>query len=225
MLTIREIKKNRPVLLLISSILFSILFNIFLFCLMPALVSKGVGKKTEPMDLNPISFASLKKNKPPEIKKEKEKIKPEKKIFSTKRVYASKSINLPKLSFKINPQLSGGTGFIQSPPMIDFNFSNFGLKNLFKIGEVDNSPVPVAQIPPIYPVKAKRLGIEGWVNIQFIVTENGTVENIEILDANPKNIFNRSVLRCISSWRFSPGILEGEPVNTQMITTIRFELE
>ena len=74
-------------------------------------------------------------------------------------------------------------------------------------------------------MRAKSMGIEGWVKVKFMVNQKGLIENIRIVKAVPKGVFEKCVKRCLSAWRFSPGTVEGETVNTQVMTTIRFNLE
>ena len=109
--------------------------------------------------------------------------------------------------------------------MVNYDFSNFSFTGEFEIGEIDGPLIPVVKIPPPYPFRARRMGIEGSVRIEFLVNEKGNVEKLKILDANPPNIFEQSVKRTVLSWRFKPGTLEGEPVKVRAMTTIRFSLD
>ncbi len=68
-------------------------------------------------------------------------------------------------------------------------------------------------------------GIEGEVQVQFLVTAQGTVQDIEILAAEPEKVFEKSVIDCVSRWRFQPGRVQGIPVAALAQTTIRFQLE
>ena len=208
----------------ISAGLLSLLFNIILFGLMPALVSDTPFKKTETDNYHQFNIVRIKRIKPEPEKKE-EKIEPKKKIMRTKKPLYYHKVKINRLNFDINPKLTGGPGALVSPEMTKFNFSGLGLKDIFDLAEVDSAPMPVAQMQPLYPIRAKRAGIEGWVKVRFVVNKKGLVEKIRILEARPENIFDQSVIRCLSAWRFSPGTYEGEPVNTLVGTTIKFELE
>ncbi len=67
-----------------------------------------------------------------------------------------------------------------------------------------------------------------WKNLYVhLLVENlyYLVDQIEIIEAEPKQVFDESVIRCVSSWRFAPGEVRGEPVKTRVQTTIRFKLE
>lgn len=92
--------------------------------------------------------------------------------------------------------------------------------------EALDQPVhPLAQTPFMYPLRAKRQGIEGWVKIALQVGRDGEVEAVEVLEAEPAGVFEQSVTRGIRSWRFSPATVMGERVRARVVTTIRFELE
>ena len=99
------------------------------------------------------------------------------------------------------------------------------LKRFYELGELDHPPRPLVKMPPVYPYKAKRLEIEGYVKIKFLVDEEGTVSRVSVLEASPKGVFEDSVLQTLPSWKFSPGRVVGEPVSSWVVTTIRFELK
>ena len=191
---------------------------------MPALVSDTPFQKTDIENYHQINIVRIKHLKPEPERKE-EKLEPKKRIMTAKQPLYYHKIKINKLNFDINPKFTDGPPALSSFKMTNFNFSDFGIKDTFDLGEVDSAPVPVAQMQPLYPIRAKRAGIEGWVKVRFIVNKKGLVEKVRIQAAKPENVFDRSVIKCLSAWRFSPGIYEGEPVNTLVETTIKFELE
>ena len=99
------------------------------------------------------------------------------------------------------------------------------LKASYGIGEIDHPLTPLVQVPPIYPMRARRRGIEGWVKVRFIVDEEGRVNDVSVVESRPRKIFNAPVTRCVSGWRFTPGTVGGIPVKTWVETTVRFDLE
>jgi protein TonB len=90
---------------------------------------------------------------------------------------------------------------------------------------LDQPVHPLAQTPFMYPLRAKRQGIEGWVKIAVQIGEDGDVEEVKVLEAEPDGVFEQSVTRGIRTWRFSPATVMGERVRARVVTTIRFELE
>lgn len=130
-----------------------------------------------------------------------------------------------RLPFEINPQLAGGLASLAMPPMASAGLNSLGLPDVFNVNDLDQPLTTLTRIPPIYPMQAKRMGVQGWVKVRFVVTARGTVEQVTIVDASPPEVFDHSVTHCVSRWRFRPGTVEGVPVNTWAETTVTFQLE
>lgn len=96
---------------------------------------------------------------------------------------------------------------------------------VYAVTELDSPIQPLTQTPFVYPLRAKHKGIEGWVSVALQVGMEGNIEAVEVLEAEPKGVFEESVTRSIRAWRFSPATVMGERVKTRVVTTIRFELE
>lgn len=56
-----------------------------------------------------------------------------------------------------------------------------------------------------YPDRAKKLRIGGEVNVLYDVSSSGRTENIRLISSNPEYVFNRSVKRQVSLWRYPEG--------------------
>ncbi len=74
-----------------------------------------------------------------------------------------------------------------------------------------------------YPEMAKRAGIEGRVTVQFIVNENGEVENPKVIRGIGGGC-DEAALEAVKQARFEPGIQKGEPVRVQYSLPIVFRL-
>lgn len=94
----------------------------------------------------------------------------------------------------------------------------------FNADEVDRQPQGVATMQPIYPYRAKRLGIEGYVTIRFLVNSRGKTDLLEIIKSVPPGQFESSVEKSVARWNFKPAIKNGNPVETWVETTIEFKL-
>jgi protein TonB len=129
------------------------------------------------------------------------------------------------LPFAINPRLPDGPDTLSLPSMPPESFMADGLADTFSAGDLDSPLTVLTRIPPIYPLLAKRRGVEGWVRVRFVVNEDGRVDKVTVVKSQPPGIFDQSVIRCVSGWRFKPGTVEGMPVKTRAETTIRFTLE
>ncbi len=129
------------------------------------------------------------------------------------------------LPFEINTRLPSGPNTLAMPPLEPAVFDTTGLEDAFAAGDLDAPLMVLARIPPVYPLRAKSRGVQGWVRVRFVVQEDGTVDQVTVEESQPPGIFDQSVIRCVSGWRFKPGTVQGVPVKAWAQTTIRFKLE
>ncbi len=89
----------------------------------------------------------------------------------------------------------------------------------------DQSEIPIVRVEPVYPQRALDRGIEGWVEVEFTVTEVGSISEPTILRSDPSGIFDRAALRAIERWKYEPKIVDGQPVSRPgMRNRFRFEM-
>jgi len=89
--------------------------------------------------------------------------------------------------------------------------------------KIDRLPAKIAGPPPRYPQWARRRTLEAVVTVRFIVTVEGTVEDVKISDINGDERFGAEAIRAISQWRFKPAIRDGKPVPCWCFQRIRFK--
>lgn len=79
--------------------------------------------------------------------------------------------------------------------------------------------------PPVrYPHIATRLSLTGWVEVLFTVTSNGTTADIEIVAAEPANIFDESAVKAVEQWTFQPREYRGQLLDQRARARVVFEL-
>lgn len=75
-----------------------------------------------------------------------------------------------------------------------------------------------------YPDNARRRGIEGRVYVQFVLTEEGTVEDAEVIRGIGGGC-DEEALRVVREARFVPGKIGGKPVRVRHTLFITFKLK
>jgi len=75
-----------------------------------------------------------------------------------------------------------------------------------------------------YPEMARRAGIEGRVTVQFIVNEQGLVENPRVIRGIGGGC-DEAALAAVKQAKFSPGMQRGRPVRVQYSLPIVFRLQ
>lgn len=84
---------------------------------------------------------------------------------------------------------------------------------------------PLVKIPPEYPQRAISREIEGYVVLRFVVTETGTVEDPEILHAEPEGVFETAAKRAVLRWKYQPQFRDGKPIRVISITRVNFAFQ
>jgi TonB family protein len=77
-------------------------------------------------------------------------------------------------------------------------------------------------VNPEYPDSARRRGIEGWVEVAFTITPTGAVEDVEVRNASPADVFDDAAVRAMRQWRFEPIVRNGERVSQRAMLRLRF---
>lgn len=70
---------------------------------------------------------------------------------------------------------------------------------------------PVHRIEPLYPIEAANQGIEGSVVVKLDIEANGSVSNVQVVNAQPKSVFEKNTKIAVQQWRWEPmpGRVEG----------------
>lgn len=95
----------------------------------------------------------------------------------------------------------------------------------------DQKPVPISAltrtryVAPKYPRTAQRRGVQGWVDIVFTVSRDGTTKDVEVHRADPEGTFDSSAVRAVEKWEFEPVVVDGVIVEQRAGVRMMFALE
>jgi len=80
-------------------------------------------------------------------------------------------------------------------------------------------------VPPVYPKDAEEKGIEGMVELRILVTEKGTVDEVEISRSSGLASMDEAAVKAVKSTRFLPAIKNGQQVEMWINYPIQFALK
>jgi protein TonB len=104
---------------------------------------------------------------------------------------------------------SGGLTF--NMPSVQLSGANAGISAPGAGFGRDGDASPIVRIEPKYPMQAQRDGKEGWVKLSFTINEVGGVEDVVVIDAKPKRVFNKAARRALKKWKYKPRVVDGKP--------------
>jgi TonB family protein len=79
-------------------------------------------------------------------------------------------------------------------------------------------------VQPVYPFKAEGKKLEGWVDVEFTVTEPGKVQDVVVRAASIAGVFDEAAVKAVSQWRYQPVIRNGKPSPVRTQLRVRFSL-
>jgi protein TonB len=77
-------------------------------------------------------------------------------------------------------------------------------------------------VQPEYPPVARQLKIQGTVELEAVVAENGSVAKVEIVSGNP--VLTAPAAECVKRWKFKPFTEDGKPIRVVAPITLNFKL-
>lgn len=90
----------------------------------------------------------------------------------------------------------------------------------------DGDYLPIVKVQPKYPGRPLQRGIEGYVIVQFTVTEKGTVVDPVVVEADPPGMFDRAAINAAMKFKYKPRVVDGKPIRVSGVKNkIVFELE
>lgn len=94
---------------------------------------------------------------------------------------------------------------------------------VFTLADLDRIPEPVLQTVPLYPFILRRDGVEGRVQVEFVVDVDGRVRDATAISSTHSGFVEAAVI-AVSKWKFRAGMKEGRKVNTRMAVPVVFTL-
>ncbi len=187
-----------------------------MFWLMQWMITPDESFNKHAVNTNMIDFVRLKReNRPPEQKRRKPPEAPKPKPMPKMSTPTATQENVAKtqnLDIKM-PSLRGKTTFAKGPKLALPSMSG------------DSDLIALVRMQPQYPMRAKRMGLEGFVSLRVYVDTLGLVERVEVLEADPKWVFEREAIRAVKRWKFKPKTLNGTAIKHSGTLRLDFKMK
>lgn len=84
-------------------------------------------------------------------------------------------------------------------------------------------PRKILDVTPSYPTLARAARQEGVVILETVIDMTGAVEAVRVLKGYP--LLDQAAVDAVRRWRFTPALLNGQPVPVVMTVTVNFTLQ
>ena len=208
----------KPQLRYLSALILGVLISLGLFFLMQSLIDSGEqntnasseGQIMEFIRIREDETLSIKDRRKPKKPKPPKEPPPPPKLIVEKQVKPTMNrikIEIPNIDL---PSIAGGGPFLG-------NWAG----NPLAEGDV----LPIVRIDPQWPREALIEGIEGYVVVEVTIGADGSVKDVRVIQAEPKRMFDRNVIRAVLKWKFKPRIINGVAVERKAIQMLEFTLD
>jgi len=98
----------------------------------------------------------------------------------------------------------------------------FGQEGVKKITRAEAMQAATSKVQPEYPPIARQLKVEGTVELEALIGENGKVEKVTIVSGNA--MLTRAGADALKQWKFTPFTEDGKPVKALAQMAFAFKM-
>ena len=89
----------------------------------------------------------------------------------------------------------------------------------------DGEYLPIVRVAAVYPRRALQRGIEGFVDVEFTVTKQGSVRDPKVVQSSPEGIFEQAALDATLKYKYKPRVVNGEAMEVSGVEVrVTFEI-
>jgi periplasmic protein TonB len=81
----------------------------------------------------------------------------------------------------------------------------------------------IKRVQPVYPPQARAMHLGGPVTLGATIAKDGSVKNLKQVSGDPT--LGKAAIDAVSQWKYSPYLLDGQPVDTPTQITVNFKAQ
>ena len=91
-------------------------------------------------------------------------------------------------------------------------------------GVSDGEYLPIVKVAPVYPSRALSRGLEGYVIVEFTVTQTGATKDVVVVEST-SSLFERAAVDAAYKFKYKPRVIDGVAVEVPGVRNkITFEI-
>jgi TonB family protein len=130
-----------------------------------------------------------------------------------------------RASSPASPNIRARPGQASQAPEGPSTFTGKTVEASSKPVTATKDPEVIKRVAPEYPDDAAQKGIEGAVDLAFMVSPAGDVSDVKVVHAEPSSIFNRAAIAAVRRWKYQPRTVNGVAVEAQVQLHMTFKLD
>jgi len=99
-----------------------------------------------------------------------------------------------------------------------------GKQTRIRLGGDIQAPKLLNKVQPVYPAAAKAAGVEGTVILHAIIGMEGNPLSLRVVNTQVDPELARAAVEAVSKWRYSPTLLNGDPIEVDTTVMVNFKL-
>jgi len=99
-----------------------------------------------------------------------------------------------------------------------------GKPSRIRVGGDIEAPHLITKVQLVYPESARSAGVSGTVILRAIISKDGKPLSLQVMNSQIDPDLARSAVEAISQWRYTPTLLNGEPIEVDTTITVNFSL-
>jgi len=92
-----------------------------------------------------------------------------------------------------------------------------------RVGGLVQPPTPIYTPRPEYPPLARQVRVSGVVNLEAVIGTDGRIRSLRLVSGPP--LLVNAAVDAVKQWRYTPTLLNGEPVEIVMQIEVKFFLQ
>ena len=179
-----------------------------LLFIMQLLIATGEGAVTDAERFRMDEFVRVERNEIIETKKQKPEKPPEPEV--------PPEMPEPQNSNQFDNSMA--VSVTAPTTSVNLNVSGVGF------GVSDGEYLPIVKVAPVYPSRALSRGLEGYVIVEFTVTQAGAVKDVFVVEST-SSLFERAAVEAAYKFKYKPRVIDGIAVEVPGVRNkITFEI-